>query len=143
MMTKHCTLCKNDLPITEFNKNKAKKDGFQNVCRSCSRQRARKYHAENRDKHLKVNRENKKRYKARNRAMVNEAKAGGCVACGEKTLCCMDLHHLDSSTKEFNLAEIARGEITGMKRIERELAKCVCVCSNCHRKIHAGLLELA
>ena len=28
------------------------------------------------------------------------------------------------------------------KRVLAELAKCICVCENCHRKIHAGLISI-
>ncbi|WMM35554.1 hypothetical protein [Vibrio phage PJN101] len=35
-MTKQCTKCKQELPLTEFNKRQASKDGLQHKCRSCA-----------------------------------------------------------------------------------------------------------
>ena len=26
--------------------------------------------------------------------------------------------------------------------LSQEIAKCVCLCANCHRKVHAGLIDL-
>ena len=62
-----------------------------------------------------------------------------CVVCGEAEPCCLDWHHINDQ-KEHNLSHL-RGSGNKQKVLE-ELEKCVCVCSNCHRKIHAGLVQL-
>ena len=35
--TKKCAKCKRELPITEFHRNKATKDGLQNHCKECTK----------------------------------------------------------------------------------------------------------
>ena len=45
--TKKCSTCKEDKKITEFNKNKSRKDGHEYACRSCKKIRAAKYYIEN------------------------------------------------------------------------------------------------
>lgn len=65
----------------------------------------------------------------------------GCYfECGEHEPACMDFHHLDHKTKLFavNSVTILRKPTD---RLIEELKKCECVCANCHRKLHAGLLE--
>lgn len=57
-----------------------------------------------------------------------------CVKCGEKDPNCLDFHHIDSNLKEYNMK---RAVAAGAKTVVRELEKCVVVCANCHRKIHA------
>ena len=58
---KICTLCKETLPLAGFNKNAARKDGLQNVCRECNRARSKRYYAENNTLHKQnVARRNKK-----------------------------------------------------------------------------------
>lgn len=70
-----------------------------------------------------------------------EFRKDGCKVCGEKAACCLSAHHLDPTTKEFMLAS-AWGFRPSEERLRRELAKCVCLCENCHRKVHAGLIKL-
>ena len=68
--------------------------------------------------------------------MLCELKSGGCVVCGEKDVCCLDFHHLYN--KSFNLAS-AREVST--ERIKEEIKKCIVLCANCHRKLHAGKIN--
>lgn len=64
-----------------------------------------------------------------------------CLNCGEKTGACLDFHHLDSNEKDRSLSlSIKWG--WGKNRIKKEIDKCVVLCSNCHRKLHAGLINI-
>jgi hypothetical protein len=78
--------------------------------------------------------------RTKGKALVHAAKSGGCLFCGEKELVCLDLHHLNPSEKDFELSG------SGLMRTEAdiiaEVAKCVVLCANCHRKLHAGILSL-
>lgn len=49
-----------------------------------------------------------------------------------------DFHHIDSNGKDFGIA----GKIRSWDVIREELKKCVMLCVFCHRKLHAGLIEL-
>lgn len=66
---------------------------------------------------------------------------GKCKICSlEDHPAIYDFHHLDSSEKDFSF-----GDKTSSVRwevIEKELEKCVMLCSNCHRLIHAGAITL-
>jgi len=73
---------------------------------------------------------------------ILEAKACGCLLCDEKEPCCLSFHHRDPATKQFEIAN-AYHRCISLARLERELAKCVCVCHNCHAKIHAGIVHLS
>lgn len=55
-----------------------------------------------------------------------------CADCGNPDFRVLDFHHLDGSDKEFNVAD---GAGTGLskERILAEVAKCECLCANCHR----------
>jgi transcription elongation factor Elf1 len=64
----------------------------------------------------------------------------GCLICGENDAVCLDAHHLDPSEKDFNLAD--KVGVWSWGSIQKELDKCVVLCSNCHRKFHAGRFEL-
>lgn len=75
------------------------------------------------------------------RDIVAAARKGGCLFCGEQEDCCMSFHHLDSTQKDFTIATIHRRVMSPLRLVE-ELTKCICVCENCHRKIHAGLIKI-
>ncbi|MDB4498300.1 hypothetical protein N9251_03055 [Gammaproteobacteria bacterium] len=47
--TKNCTGCKKDKPLTEFGKDKQRKDNLTIYCRSCTCARSRKYYIANRE----------------------------------------------------------------------------------------------
>lgn len=64
----------------------------------------------------------------------------GCARCGENDDACLEAHHRERETKQAHVAALyGRGQ---GKRLARELALCVCLCSNCHRKYHAGRFTL-
>ena len=59
-----------------------------------------------------------------------------CTSCNESDPTCLDFHHVDASKKDANLSEaIARWSI---RRMQQELVKCIVLCANCHRKLHAS-----
>lgn len=64
-----------------------------------------------------------------------------CVICGENTPICLDFHHKDKDTKEFTLGGIRRHG-WGLEKMKKEIEKCIVLCSNCHKKIHAGLVKI-
>lgn len=75
------------------------------------------------------------------RPYVLEFKAKGCLLCPEKTPCCLSAHHLDPSGKDFDISMACKKGVS-IEALKAELEKCVCVCENCHRKIHAGVLTV-
>lgn len=65
-----------------------------------------------------------------------EEKGGKCSICGyNKCIEALEFHHLDPTQKDFILSD--RNLILSWKEIKKELEKCILVCSNCHREIHA------
>lgn len=66
---------------------------------------------------------------------------GCCQICGySKSLAALDFHHRDPSQKDFGIS--AKGATRSFEKIRFELDKCILVCSNCHREIHAGEINL-
>lgn len=79
----------------------------------------------------------KRRKKVRDMAV--EYKGGKCMFCGyAKYAGALDFHHL--TDKHFGISQ--DGCTRSWDRVKQELDKCVLVCANCHREIHAGLLQL-
>ena len=64
-----------------------------------------------------------------------------CKICGyDKYYGALEWHHMVPSEKLFELALNTARTYT-LAEILAEKRKCIIVCSNCHREIHAGLLE--
>ena len=138
METKICTKCGEEKPLTEFNfKNKAKSKR-QAQCKECQRARERElynqsYKYRNRD----LYNQNRRKWRVEMRHTIQEIKRCGCCICGETELCCLDFHHLRD--KEF---ELAKAPDVSKERLYKELEKCIVLCANCHRKLHAGKISL-
>ena len=65
-------------------------------------------------------------------------KGGKCQCCEYNTFIgALEFHHTDPNEKDFGIS--AKGYTRAWSKITPELDKCVLVCSNCHREIHAGI----
>jgi len=77
----------------------------------------------------------KRRRTIRTRAV--EYKGGQCGACGyDRCIEALEFHHIDSTLKDFSVS--GSGCTRSWKRVREELDKCVMLCANCHREIHAN-----
>lgn len=76
---------------------------------------------------------NRARYRARNKAILAEARKPGCERCDESDPVCLDFHHVGPKTAEVGLAV---KNCWGEQRLRDELANCIVLCANCHRKEH-------
>lgn len=74
---------------------------------------------------------------AEGKQIIEEAKAGGCRLCDETASCCLSFHHVGE--KRFPISNWLR-TVGSIAKLVAELDQCICVCENCHRKMHAGLL---
>lgn len=64
-----------------------------------------------------------------------------CFACDRKgPLTIFEFHHWNSAEKDFGISE--DGIMRSWAKVLAELAKCVMLCANCHREVHAGVREL-
>ena len=71
------------------------------------------------------------------RLMAVQYKGGRCSRCGyDKCVEALEFHHLDSSRKDFGISE--KGYTRSWERVRAELEKCILVCANCHRELHAS-----
>jgi phosphoenolpyruvate carboxylase len=133
---KYCGTCKNEKQLSEFNKNKGKKDGLNTICRECSKVKAKEFYNTHKEQHLKNVYKNRDRYKEQIDIYITSVKSVGCKYCQEKMECCLDFHHL--SDKEFSIGE--KKYWYCLDRLIEEINKCVVICANCHRKLHAGII---
>lgn len=75
------------------------------------------------------------------KTMLVEYKGGQCMICGyRRSPDVLEFHHVDESKKEFGLS--IRGLTRSWERMRTEADKCVLLCANCHREVHAGIVQL-
>jgi transposase len=67
---------------------------------------------------------------------------GSCALCGyDRDLAALQFHHVDSSTKQFAIAQ--KGVARSLDKLRAEAAKCVLLCSNCHAEVEHGSVSLS
>jgi len=68
--------------------------------------------------------------------MAIEYKGGKCQKCGYSVCSdALEFHHANSSGKDFSISE--KGYTRSWNRVKEELDKCMLLCANCHREVHA------
>lgn len=78
----------------------------------------------------------KRRDKSKKEVILS--KGGECEICGFKyngeNAVCFDFHHINPKEKKYNPSTALR---LSKEERDEELSKCLLVCANCHRLIHA------
>lgn len=115
MDTKKCSKCGRELPLTEYYSRGGGR--LRSECKECHKTYV------------------KGKYQERKNT-IGEIKASiGCVKCGEKRPYVLDFHHKDPSIKDAGIARMTSNK-NKIEDIQKEIDKCVVLCSNCHREFH-------
>lgn len=81
-------------------------------------------------------------WRKRTKKKIIESMGGCCQICGyNRCPSVLEFHHLNPAEKEFSLS----GPRTSPKKLEtikEELRKCILLCSNCHKEVHAGYASI-
>lgn len=131
IITKTCIRCGETKPIDSFSRDKNKSDGRRHYCRAC-------------DGAIRI--QNGKKKRPARRDLLNELREQPCAACFLIEPAVMDLHHLDeplktSQGRRINFSTLINGTYSEATFIS-ELMKCVTLCANCHRRVHAGTIPV-
>lgn len=137
---KKCSKCQVEKLESEFHKNSKATDKLQRRCKSCNIELNKaRYNNSTEEQTLRKNRAKLLKRNLSNLALKIKS-LKGCCNCSENDPVCLDFHHLDSNKKDFTVSRVIGNK--NLDKIVAEIKKCTIVCSNCHRKIHAGTLVL-
>lgn len=130
-----CKKCGRELPIEMYELEHTKNGDFRRgVCKECRAKGKKAWRKNNPELyHAQAIRHQNKQTE-----LLYSLKKP-CIICGEAEPVCIDFHHINPEDKEFTIGK-CRGR--GKEWLIKEISKCVCLCSNCHRKVHAGLIDL-
>jgi len=67
--------------------------------------------------------------------IIEYKKKHKCKRCGFSDHRALVFHHINENDKKFNIADRLYYHY-GLERIQKELKKCMILCSNCHRILH-------
>ena len=125
---KTCKTCKRTLDESMFDENR-------HQCKDCRRA----YRKKRRKEHPEIHTAQASRRQKKQGEWLLSKKTP-CIVCGESEPICIDFHHIDPSKKDFTIGQHrSRNKIL----LQAEIDKCVCLCANCHRKVHAGVIDLS
>ena len=84
-----------------------------------------------------------KRYKRKTikKKIVKAFKSKCCICKKKFHPVVFDFHHINSYEKNMTIGDV-RISKKNQNDVFTELTKCVMLCSNCHRMLHYGLVEL-
>lgn len=131
---KQCTVCKQQKELTEFYRNRRMKSGVGANCKQCADEKS----AASRRKNPTIYAQSRLKSKIKSRNTYMEEKRNkGCACCDETEPICLEYHHTDPTQKEVNPTRLRHH---GIEKRKLETDKCILVCSNCHKKIHAKII---
>lgn len=120
--------------ITSWKKTKQELDKCVLLCANCHRSKHRKI----KKIHDGMNKTAVHNFRINQKEKALEYLGRRCVYCGyDKFDEALEFHHVDPRAKAFKISD---GNTRSWSRVRAELDKCIIVCANCHREIHAAHL---
>lgn len=130
-MKKNCNRCGDLKNLTDFEKNKINKDGYNTICKACVNETNRKRRALHPEELIHRN-ELKQQSIYRNREYVyNYLQNKKCFDCGESRWQLLEFDHVRGEKIQSISWMIVRGY--SIVHIQDEINKCEIRCGNCHR----------
>ena len=127
--TKRCLKCGVDKSVDKFWLRGDSVNRLRSHCISCCVAASTKRRKENPQK----DRQHQKAARLRRKQWYFDVKRQHkCAVCPEDNPVCLDFHHKDPKRKLFDISK--HGNMPKDK-ILAEIAKCTCLCANCHRKL--------
>ena len=130
MKKKICSKCKIEKDLSEFNRNKARSDGYNTFCRECAKKHSKDYYKKNKEKMIgQINERKNLRIIEVQRKIYEYKSTHSCVDCGEADPIVLQFDH--QSDKEFAISSY-RWLGYSWNKIKKEIDKCEVRCANCH-----------
>lgn len=137
---KKCKKCDQTLPFSDFTKNKNMFGGVHYNCKPCSQQMDRLRYKNHVFQRNRIKQTSKLRRNVNNSIVRGIKMELGCMICGENSHYSVLEYHHPNDNKDITISQQRAKQL---KLLISEIKKCVCLCANCHRKVHANLLNIS
>jgi len=147
--TKVCKHCNIEKPASEFTRIKAvpkiRHESLLSKCKPCiaaiKRGKPRRSNKET-DRIWRQNNKHRARgyYQKRKQKWIEFMKTKQCARCGNDDYRVLCWHHPNPDEKEMSIGVVSNS--VRWERVMAEVAKCVCLCANCHIIVHKENEEL-
>jgi 5-methylcytosine-specific restriction endonuclease McrA len=72
------------------------------------------------------------------RRMALQYEGARCSICGyDRCEGALEFHQLEATSKDFGISD--KGYTRSWRKVREELDRCILLCANCHREVHAGM----
>lgn len=133
-MKKVCSRCNQEKPLEEFSFKNISKGTKNSYCKTCHRDYTRSHYNENKQLYVYRAVQTNKKTKEKIREHIKHIKQeSSCEICGESHPATLDFHHIHDDSKDFS---VSKNSGKSLSVINKEIDKCIILCSNCHRKLH-------
>lgn len=119
MKKQHCAKCKQYKPIESFLRRRRRKRKKYVFCEDCRSSSSQAYHEQLRERRLEI------------KCYIYKYLLTHSCACGESAPEALEFDH--RRDKLFDISHAAKLGY-GIPAVQKEIEKCVVMCSNCHRK---------
>lgn len=131
---KICGKCGIEKDETEFHRKS--EDKLHSMCKECKKDYDKNWYKNNQKRRELLNKGGRERSKRNIEFIRNYKISRGCEICGyNKTYYALEFHH--KNEKEDKKYTLSTMKTVSLKTIIKEIEKCIVVCANCHREIHA------
>lgn len=137
---RECTKCKIEKPYSEYYKSSTNKSGWQAWCKKCTISNM-AYRYKNNEKVKSKTKEGERNSfnVFQNISLLIKSKYG-CQYCNEQCPHVLQFHHINPLNKITEVSVLCFKK--NKPKFFEEMNKCIVVCSNCHIKIHYGIIQI-
>lgn len=132
-MNKTCSKCKSEKPLEDFSHRNKSKGTRASVCKQCFRDYDKKHWRANPKRRSSNQVRNRERVLRNKQYLWDFLKTNPCNDCGESDPIVLEFDHINPEEKSYNLSELVRDAVS-LAKIDDEIAKCIVLCANCHRR---------